>query len=517
MEIRTLIVITFLMFALSMLVLASVWVQYRSRYKGLLFWWLQAGFSMIGTSSIILRPWMTLNVSIMIANIFLHLGIIFLLFGFQQFFGRAKLSHVNWAGFVLTGILISFLTFQYPSVQGRQIVLSAAIIFAICQILWLLYRQDTVKPRKSTISISLILLAMLLAHGLRIILTVLDRRTIPSYYDNPLSESAFLLAHLIVWVLLTYALVLLVTRRLQTEIEAEERKFNSIFTHSPYASALTRLPDALITDVNRSFSQLTGYSRDFVVGKRAHDFGLWADPNLRDQLVADLAEDHPIENYELMMRRQNGELLNCLFSATIIRINGQSYMLSTLKDVSDVVELRAKLEKLATHDPLTHLPNRTLFDDRFAIARAQALRSDSKFVVALFDIDDFKAVNDTYGHPVGDQVLKAVAELASHYLRLSDTVARFGGDEFVLLLNNIPNRAAARETLERILELYQQPLRIPGYSITTQISLGAACFPEDGDNLPDLIRKADDALYQVKKSGKNAVQFYQERKSNHAN
>ena len=517
MDIRTLIVITFLMFALSMLVLASVWVHYRSRYKGLLFWWLQAGFSMIGTSSIILRPWMTLNVSIMITNIFLHLGVLYLLFGFQRFFGRAKLSQVSWIGFVLTGILISLLTYQYPSVQGRQIVLSLAIIAAVSQMLWLLYRQTAVLPRKSTLTVSLVLLVMLLAHVLRIALTLLDMRAIQNYYDNPLSESAFLLAHLIIWVTLTFSLVLMVTRRLQAEIEAEEMKFNSIFTHSPYASALTRLDDAVMTDINQSFSHLTGYTRDFAVGKRAHDLGLWADPNLRDQVVEDLSEDHPVENIELMMRRKNGSLLPCLFSATIIRINGKSYMLSTLQDVSDLVELRAKLEKLATHDPLTHLPNRTLFEDRFAIARAQAMRSDSKFVVAIFDIDDFKAINDEYGHPVGDRALIAVAELASHYLRLSDTVARFGGDEFVLLLNNIPNRAAARETLERILELYQQPLRMPGYAITAKISLGAACFPDDGDTLPDLIRKADDALYQVKGSGKNAVQFYQNGKSTHGN
>ncbi|MBP1757415.1 MAG: diguanylate cyclase/phosphodiesterase with sensor(s), partial [Firmicutes bacterium] len=138
----------------------------------------------------------------------------------------------------------------------------------------------------------------------------------------------------------------------------------------------------------------------------------------------------------------------------------------------------------------------------------QASRAWTKFAVAIFDLDDFKKVNDELGHHIGDQLLAAVAERVSRYIRLSDTVARFGGDEFVILLNNVHSRASAEETLNRILEIFRQPFEIQDLSLKATISIGATLFPDDADNLTDLLRKADESLYEVKREGKNGLRFF---------
>lgn len=177
----------------------------------------------------------------------------------------------------------------------------------------------------------------------------------------------------------------------------------------------------------------------------------------------------------------------------------------------DITERRAAqktIEHLATHDTLTDLPTLRLANDRLATALAQAKRRREKTALLFIDLDGFKGVNDTWGHEAGDQVLKTVASRMRAVLRESDTAARIGGDEFLVILPNLVDREAARFVAEKILE--QILLPIPGQHWTAQVgaSVGIAVYPEDADQAEELWRKADSAMYRVKKGGKQGIVFF---------
>ncbi len=170
-----------------------------------------------------------------------------------------------------------------------------------------------------------------------------------------------------------------------------------------------------------------------------------------------------------------------------------------LTDISARAERLAELERLALHDGLTGLPNRALFHDRVRQAIAGAERSGAAFAVMLLDLDRFKQVNDTLGHPVGDRLLQAVGPRLGAALRKSDTLARLGGDEFAVLLPAPVDIERAGLSAERLIESLREPFQIDGMSLDLGVSVGAALYPEHGVDLDTLIHNADVAMYQAKR------------------
>lgn len=160
-----------------------------------------------------------------------------------------------------------------------------------------------------------------------------------------------------------------------------------------------------------------------------------------------------------------------------------------------------KLAYLATHDYLTDLPNRMLFEDRFYQAIAHAQRSGEKVAVISLDLDQFKSVNDTFGHPIGDLVLIEVGKRIAQVLRTSDTCARIGGDEFGVIAESIHNKADVMRVMEKLNQSLNPPIVADGKKIQVSASMGAALFPDNGESLENVISAADKALYQVKGKG----------------
>jgi len=168
----------------------------------------------------------------------------------------------------------------------------------------------------------------------------------------------------------------------------------------------------------------------------------------------------------------------------------------------------AQLEKLATHDHLTGLPNRMLFYDRFSQGLMISRRKQKEVAVCIVDVDDFKQVNDMYGHQCGDSVLKEIALRVKSALRDYDTIARLGGDEFSILMLDIGKRPEVVEIIERILGMVNQELTICSDTIKPSLSIGIAMYPDDGDTSEKLIQKADKAMYEAKSKGKNRLSFF---------
>ena len=266
-----------------------------------------------------------------------------------------------------------------------------------------------------------------------------------------------------------------------------------------------------IVHVNDAFLDITGYSMESVIGKDPkvlksgkHDKHFYQ--KIWDQLI--------YEGYwqgEITNRKKNGEIYIEWLSINAIK-NAQGQIENFIGIFSDVTHHRKDAHDqafLATHDPLTGLSNRLLLDDRLDHAINHAERFNKCISIVFCDLDNFKPINDTYGHSVGDEVLKKVGGALKDILRKDDTICRFGGDEFVILVEDIENFEYLDEILRRINALTQTPYQIDGNTISIGMSIGASIYPEDGETPEALINAADTAMYKAKKGGKNRVEYSQ--------
>ncbi|HYL89361.1 MAG TPA: GGDEF domain-containing protein, partial [Burkholderiales bacterium] len=188
--------------------------------------------------------------------------------------------------------------------------------------------------------------------------------------------------------------------------------------------------------------------------------------------------------------------------------NGRiTHFLCAGRDVSALVREMQKLQRLATHDALTALPNRTLFGDRLGQALREAERRGERVVVAMLDLDDFKRINTRYGHLAGDAVLKAVARRTQRSVRAIDTVARIGGDEFALILPGVRTQRAAAKLLGKICATNAASVHYGRTRIPMSVSIGASFYPRDGHGGVVLRRRADKAMYASKAAGGNRWRF----------
>jgi len=177
-------------------------------------------------------------------------------------------------------------------------------------------------------------------------------------------------------------------------------------------------------------------------------------------------------------------------------------------DITERKRMEEQLTYIATHDTLTGLPNRFLFDDRLSLAMAHAHRKKQKLTVMMFDLDWFKNINDSLGHRIGDKLLQAVGSRLRSFLRESDTIARMGGDEFLLLLPEIARVEDAIKVAQKILEEIREPFVVDKHKLNITVSIGIAIFPNDGEDIDTLVSHADIAMYRVKKAGRNGYQLY---------
>ena len=212
-------------------------------------------------------------------------------------------------------------------------------------------------------------------------------------------------------------------------------------------------------------------------------------------LVSELSESIPYI-YEIQITPLRKSRGRCLGWLVVIR------------DISERKQLELQLQSLAYYDALTGLPNRVLAHDRLEQALARGHRTQSCTGVVFLDLDHFKEINDALGHYVGDEMLRSVAQRLKTTVRESDTVARFGGDEFVLILPDIPDRNIFAQIVQRILEEFAVPFELRDRAFPISLSLGLTLACEDGDNVDLLLKQADIAMYQAKLAGGGRFAFY---------
>src|SRR5579871_4049759 len=221
---------------------------------------------------------------------------------------------------------------------------------------------------------------------------------------------------------------------------------------------------------------------------------------------------------KLLVLRKPAEPIEVLQCATALTRKWQNERLvrEQMDRLEQVITQRTRgleaanrqLRHLATHDALTGLPNRVLLEDRLTQAMAHADRDGRSFAVLVCDLDRFKLINDSLGHGAGDELLQEVAQRLGGLIRSIDTVARFGGDEFVLLLSSVSRPEDATQLAARAVEALQRPVLISGIDVHTTVSIGVAFYPADGSTIETLIARADAAMYNAKQRGRGNVQCY---------
>lgn len=212
----------------------------------------------------------------------------------------------------------------------------------------------------------------------------------------------------------------------------------------------------------------------------------------------------------IMGRRKDGSEFPAEASISKLTQGGKTLLTVILHDISARKQAEERIYYLAHHDILTGLPNRTLLQDRLQQAVIDANRHDRLVAVLLLDMDRFKVINDTLGHDMGDRLLSKVSERLAAGLREGDTVARIGGDEFVIVLQDTVYMEDAGRVARKILDQFTQPFHLSGRELFISCSLGIAVYPMDGGDIDNLLKKADMAMYQAKELGGNGYRFYSE-------
>jgi len=272
----------------------------------------------------------------------------------------------------------------------------------------------------------------------------------------------------------------------------------------PAGLLIIRVEDGSVIFSNRYFEELLGEDGSEVFGCSWEKF--FIDPQDRQDLMVAFSAEEEVRNRELRLMGNNGQVIWGLISISSIEINNEDMLLFAFSDVTPLKKAYEEIEHLANHDTLTGLPSLRLLNDRIDHAITKAQREQREVAVLFIDLDDFKSVNDELGHDIGDLVLIRAARRLKICVRKSDTTARMGGDEFIIVLEpHEPERTWS--IAKRIVREISKPVKTETGTSHISASIGVAVYPQNGDNAADLIKAADSAMYKIKKGSKGGVAY----------
>lgn len=296
----------------------------------------------------------------------------------------------------------------------------------------------------------------------------------------------------------------------ERKILEQAQKEAAVVFESSYEGIMVVSPENIITKVNAAFTRITGYSAEEAIGQPTKLLSSGRHDTLFYQGMWQSVHEHDFWRGEIWNKRKNGEIYAELLSISTVR-NAQGELLHYIGLFSDITQLKEhefELDRVAHYDPLTGAPNRRLLSDRLSQAIIRSVRHHKSCAICFLDLDNFKTINDRYGHEVGDHLLIGVTNNLLTVLRNEDTLSRIGGDEFVLLLADIASAEDCTLILDRLLAAIGEPVNANGVQITISASIGVTLYPEDNEDPDTLLRHADQAMYQAKEAGKNRYQLF---------
>jgi diguanylate cyclase (GGDEF)-like protein/PAS domain S-box-containing protein len=299
------------------------------------------------------------------------------------------------------------------------------------------------------------------------------------------------------------------------DLEIKHKKQSNILEHI-HDSVIATDIYGNITNWNNGSKNLFGYEADEIIGKSIKKLYSQENTQTIDELLSTLDIQHRL-SIEAFMNKKDGTKIICDMSLSTLK-NGHNSIDGYVGYVQDVTKqketqelLREQTKKLkhqAHHDMLTDLPNRTLFKDRLHQSIIISKRNSEKFALLFIDLDQFKKINDSLGHHIGDEVLIEVAKRLTNAIREEDTLARLGGDEFTIILKDVKNIQSASTVAQKIIEIIKEPILISSHTLYISSSIGISMYPDDSTNDDNLIKYADAAMYKAKDEGRDNYQFY---------
>jgi len=271
-----------------------------------------------------------------------------------------------------------------------------------------------------------------------------------------------------------------------------------------------------IVYVNPSFVATTGYAVDEIRGRSLFDFRSSRHNTAFFKQIWRSLEEKGYWSGEIWGRRKNGETYPALHTISPIfnSLGRVTHYVSIFSDITVLKRQQANLGYLAYHDPLTGLPNRLMLVDRLEHALRSHIRNKMQLAVLFIDLDGFKAINDTLGHAIGDQLLQATSERFQALLRSGDTVARLGGDEFVIVIESCRSLDGIVHIAEKLIATIAEPLHLDGHELEVRGSIGIAVAPQDGQEPEAILAAADQAMYRAKTRHGNGFCFFDEGADN---
>ncbi|MCL6419655.1 ABC transporter substrate-binding protein [Aestuariirhabdus haliotis] len=329
-------------------------------------------------------------------------------------------------------------------------------------------------------------------------------------YDQIQPEGTLVQAWVWVWLMVMLASLLLIVAfyRLNSRLRDSERWLTTLFDHAP--TALVQInSQGLVEGWSYQAEQVFGWRRDEVMGRNINDFLVPIEEQQGVEMVLEGMGARNVQHHENWNLTKSGRKILCDWHNVVLSSASRGrVVVSMAMDITERKRMEARLHELAHTDLLTGVANRTLFYDQFARAIQLANRRKAQLALMFVDLDDFKEVNDLYGHESGDSVLQVTVARIRGCIRGTDILARHGGDEFVVLLEDCGNRDIIDDIASKIVDAVSRPIPLPS-GATAQIgtSIGISLYPDNGDDCDTLMRAADRAMYQVKAKSKQGYQI----------
>lgn len=496
--------------ALSALLLLLLWSQNKSRFKGLDLWMVDFSFQTVAMGLLILRGFIPDFYSIVVANFLIASGTLAGVIGYARFLGIPRRIAPRLAVLCLFTIIHYWFGVVRPNLPMRNLNIGSYLLLLDLEVLLMIFRRATKEHRKA-LSVPLAIHLSFAALGIaRVIEFFLggSERVGNDFFQGRFVESAGLVAYQVLLIALTYGLAMAVNRRLATELSAEHDKFSKAFHGAPYAMFLAWLDDGTIAEVNSDFEEMTGYRQNEVTGKSFGALPLWSESNPRVDILTDLVKKGKTARKEIKLHRKDGSSAYVLLSAETITLERRTAVLAAFADISDRKMMEDRIRELSRRDPLTGVFNRRHFFELLGQAIEDSRIEDRKFAIALLDMDDFKQVNDTYGHQAGDETLMRLVGSIGARIGPADTLARYGGEEFVILFADSTKHRAVM-VMQRVLQdLAEKNLGTEDEPFSCTFSCGVTSSGEweAGELSSDaLLARVDGRLYKAKRAGKNRI------------
>lgn len=298
-------------------------------------------------------------------------------------------------------------------------------------------------------------------------------------------------------------------RRAELELQRSSEQIHDLYNHAPCGyHSLDK--DGLCVRVNDTQVNWLGYPRSELLGRRFSDFLTPKSARVFSKAFPLIKQRGWVRDIELQLIRRDGSCMPVLLSATAVSdAEGQFVMTrTTLYDLSERKQSEEIIRHMAHHDPLTGLSNRTLFQQRLGHLIAHARRRNESVATMFLDLDQFNQINDSFGHAVGDMVLREISKRLSRCLREDDALARWGGDEFVVALATADVQQDSRKVAEAMLKQLCEPVFAEKHELHLSGSIGISVYPTDGDDVQTLLRAADTAMYHAKEKGRGTLEFF---------